>query len=569
VGEGQLTLPFSVPHGSRGRRLLILTRAEQVGALLVRGLLRWGLRLGLPVLSIAIITRSFPYTTSVAGVSLRVQATLLHRPGLSADTTLGNWEFPNVDGLPLGLHVSPQNVDVLALAQAADGDASAFANHLRDAAQQQIPHAVAWFAGEAVIGLLLGLAAAAMVNMAIGFLRGHARRPDELRHRARQLGAAALVAAAVAGYGAVSYNPHWTRQSRLTGTLAAAQLFPGQLSAYYQKSKASDVLGSVLGIQKSLQARIDLNSAPDTALQIMTISDMHLAANYPLVAQYAANYGVDLVINTGDESEFGTKAEMTKTYVRSIADLTKRTPMLWLAGNHDSPDVEKVMAAIPGVTVLGDKTADGDGYTVTAGEVDAFGLRIAGLPDPRVYGASGSYGADDQSVTDPLERQAVDGAVQGGIPQTQAVDIFATHEPVAAQQLRTDLPELIRQTLSGHVHAQNAAENIQTDQGIDLVEGSTGAGGLDNIVRGANAPPIEFSIESVAADCQFTRILRFQIRSPDADSGVAQTQQAYGDDVTVSTVYFRPQTVASGRSCGTSQGGVGPARSFLTSSGQG
>ena len=34
------------------------------------------------------------------------------------------------------------------------------------------------------------------------------------------------------------------------------------------------------------------------------------------------------------------------------------------------------------------------------------------------------------------------------------------------------------------------------------------------IVRGADRPPIEFSIESVAADCQFTRVIRFQIRSP-------------------------------------------------------
>jgi len=43
-----------------------------------------------------------PLTATVQGVSLQMQATVLHRQGLSADTTVGSWEFPAVDGLPLG-----------------------------------------------------------------------------------------------------------------------------------------------------------------------------------------------------------------------------------------------------------------------------------------------------------------------------------------------------------------------------------------------------------------------------------------------------------------------------------
>ena len=57
----------------------------------------------------------------------------------------------------------------------------------------------------------------------------------------------------------------------------------------------------------------------------MFISDMHLAANYGLVAQYADNYGVDLIINTGDESEFGTAAELTPAYLDQLRALTART----------------------------------------------------------------------------------------------------------------------------------------------------------------------------------------------------------------------------------------------------
>jgi hypothetical protein len=245
--------------------------------------------------------------------------------------------------------------------------------------------------------------------------------------------------------------------------------------------------------------------------------------------------------------------------------------------------------------------------------VRAYGLTIAGLPDPRVYGASGAYGADDPKVTDPLERRAIDQAVgpaggevdgtgsaspsagatasqtatpptdgagttasssatgSSGAPADDAatpsgspaaappVDIFATHEPVAAHELRAQLGARIRETVAGHVHRQNNPDDLQHGDAIDLVEGSTGAGGLDNIVRGDSRPPIEFSIESVGANCEFTRIVRFQIDAQaDGTASSPGTPQAYGDDVTASTVYFRPQHVATGRTCGT-QLGVGTA----------
>ena len=137
---------------------------------------------------------------------------------------------------------------------------------------------------------------------------------------------------------------------------------------------------------------------------------------------------------------------------------------------------------------------------------------------------------------------------------------------MALERLREVLPDRIRQTNAGHTHAQNAADEIQDGSALDIVEGSTGAGGLDNIVRGVRRPPVEFSIESVGADCQFTRIVRFSIRSAQSDTtdltDPATVARAYGDDVTASTLYFRPQDVDPGRRCGTDLGidEVGPLR---------
>lgn len=524
-----------------------------------RFVLRWILRLVLPVLCAAAALRAFPYHATVQGVPFEVQGSLFSRPGLTADTTLGSWEFPNVSGVPFGVHVRPEDVDVLEVTRLAGNDLPGFVERLQADFAAQVPLIARFLVIELLMGLAVGLAVAAMINMAVRYLTGRPRRKRELRHRALQLGAAATVTAVVGAYGALSYNEEWVRESRLTGTLAAAQLFPEQLSAYYEtQSKAFDVLGSVIGIQAALQADIDDERTPETAVRIMTISDMHLAATYPLVARYAANYEVDLIVNTGDESAFGTRFEVTPDYVAAIAALTAETPMLWVAGNHDSPATVAVMRSIPGVTVLGTKTATGDGYAVTAGVVEAYGLTVAGLPDPRVYGGPGAYGADDRDVVDPLQREAVRealGADDEATEDADAVDVFLSHEPVAVQEVREVLPGLVRQTVAGHTHRQNSGDELQDDEGaIHLVEGTTGAGGLDNIVRGGDRPPIQFSIESVAADCQFTRIVRFTIQSAGPATAGESTAQAFGDDVTVSTVYFRPQEIDEDRSCGTELG---------------
>jgi hypothetical protein len=406
----QLALPFPVTRAARVRQV-----AGRTVAVLGRVLgfaLRWVLRLALPLLCAAALLQTFPYRATVQGVPFEVQGSFFTRPGLSADTTLGSWQFPKVSGVPFGVHVSPEDVDVLQLTRLANGDLPAFVQRLQADFTAQLPRIATWLVGEFLLGLVIGLGVAAAINMSVRYLRGRPRRAHELRHRALEAGVAVVVTAAVAGYGVVTYNPDWVRESRLTGTLAAAQLFPGQLSAYYsQQSKALDVLGSVVGIQAALQAQIENDQTPQTALRIMYVSDMHLGANWPLVGQYATNYDVDLIIDTGDESEFGTREELTTSYLGGIRAVTATTPVLWIAGNHDSPATVEVMRTVPGVTVLGTKTATGDGYRVTAGVVQAYGLRIAGLSDPRVYGAAGAYGADDPSVVDPLEQEAVRAAV--------------------------------------------------------------------------------------------------------------------------------------------------------------
>jgi predicted MPP superfamily phosphohydrolase len=561
---GQEELPFA---GATARRDGRLTRARAATArvghtlrhepahavgLVVAFLMRWALRIGLPVAGGAAMLHLFPYRATAGGVRFRVEGTMLTRSGLSADTTFGNWEFRHVDGLPIGAHISPENVDVVTLASTASSNGQEYVDSLRSEIEHQVPRMIAWLTAEALLGGLLGLAVALAINLAVRYVRRAPHRPHELRRRAVQLAAAAGAVAVVGGYGAVSYNPDWVRESRVTGTLGTLQLFPGQLSQYYtQQSKVFDVISAIAGIQSQLQRHIEQTDSQPPAFNIMFVSDMHLASTYPLVAQYAANFGVSLIVNTGDESEFGTRAEMTPTYLSQLEALTKKVPMLWLPGNHDSPDTVDVMRSIPGVTVLGTKAQQSNGdYSVAAQQTTVFGLTIGAVPDPRVYGGRGAYGSNDDKVVHELERKAVDQAVRD-VPDKQQFDIFATHEPVAAQQLLHDLPGQIRQTNAGHLHAQNAEGDVEHKGTITLLEGSTGAGGLDNLNRGVPAPPIEFSIESVSATCQFTKVVRFQLEGPPPGSGSGP--QA-GQQVTASTKYFAPQELDPLRTCGVQLG---------------
>ena len=522
---------------------------------------RWLLRIALPIAGAATMLAVFPYHTTAAGLRLRIQGTIVAHPGISADTTIGNWQFPHVDGLPIGIHITPEDVDLLRVTDAASANVTGFTDQFQHELNDQVPAILWWLAGETLIGVLLGLAVAACINLAGRYLRGQLRAQDrrraELRQRGLQLATALGVVAAVVAYGGLTYNSRWSHQSRLTGTLGAVQLVPDQLAQYYNnQSKAFDVISAISGIQAELQQQIGAKTAPaaNTAYNIMFISDMHLASTYPLVLQYAENFDVKLIINTGDETEFGTSYDLTPTYLDQLSAVTKKIPMIWLAGNHDSPGTVDTMRTVPGVTVIGTKTYHTTGYQVGAQYVDADGLVVAGVADPRVYGSSGAYGSDKDSVVDPLERSAVDRAVKG-IAKGKQFDIFATHEPVAAGQLTKDLPGQIRQTNSGHTHAQNGSSQVQPASAINLVEGSTGAGGLDALA--ANRPPIEFSIESVAANCQFTKIVRFQLGSAAASaSGVTSVASAasYGQNVTATTIYFKPQQLAADRYCSTGLG---------------
>lgn len=520
---------------------------------------RWVLRFGLPLAGMAAMLSLFPYRLTAAGTRFAVQGSVLTRRGLSADTTFGSWTFPHVDWLPVGVHIAPVNVDLVRLSAAASPHPARYANRLRSDLVHQLPQIAAWLIGEALIGIALGMVVATMLNLAGRQLRGLPHRGHELRRRGRLLLAGAIASVLLVQIGVATYNPGWTRRSRVSGTIAALQLFPRQLQSYYQKhSKPLDVLNAVSAIQANLQQRITRDNVPPTAFNVLWVSDMHLASTYPIVTQYAKSFHVALIVNTGDEAEFGTAAEMTPTYLKQLRGLTAVAPMIWLAGNHDSPATVRIMRKVPGVTVLGTKVSNGSGGSVVgAQQMTADGLQIVAIPDPRVYDGSGAYGSNDPTVVHDLEIGTVNDAL-AVLPPTASFDIVATHEPIAASQAVGDLDGRVRQIDAGHLHAQNSDSSLQQGSLIRLIEGSTGAGGLDNLNSELPPPPVEFSIESVAANCEFTKVVRFQIQGT-APTSARPVSSRRPPQVTATTHYFSPQDVAADRACGSGYGLSAPS----------
>ncbi|MGN6473374.1 MAG: hypothetical protein ACTHK4_06970 [Mycobacteriales bacterium] len=515
---------------------------------------RWVLRFGLPLMGVAAMLSLFPYRVTAAGTRFTIQGIILTRRGLSADTSYVSWTFPHVDWLPVGVHIAPVNLDLVRLSAAASPHPARYAERLRSDLVDQLPQIAGWLIGEAVIGVLLGLAVATMLNLALRQLRGLPHRGHELRRRGRLLLAGAIATVLLVQIGVVTYDPGWSRRSRVSGTLGALQLFPHQLQRYYLKhSKPLDVLSAVSAIQANLQQRITRDNVPPTAFNVLWVSDMHLASTYPIVTEYAKSFHVGLIVNTGDEAEFGTAPEMTPVYLRQLRGLTAVAPMVWLAGNHDSPTTVRIMRKVPGVTVLGTKVSNGTGGSIVGGQqMTADGLRIAAIPDPRIYDGSGMFGSNDPTVVHDLEIGAVNQALANVAPNA-SFDIVAAHEPVAANQALADLGGRVRQIDAGHLHAQNSDASLQQGSFIRLIEGSTGAGGLDNLNSLMPPPPVEFTIESVAANCQFTKVVRFQIQGTAPTSARAVSSRR-PPQVTVTTHYFRPTAVDPGRTCGTGFG---------------
>lgn len=185
-------------------------------------------------------------------------------------------------------------------------------------------------------------------------------------------------------------------------------------------------------------------------VKVLHVSDIH---NNPAALAYiqriAGLFKVDLIIDTGDITDYGTPLE--GLLLERLAGL--KVPYLYIPGNHDSPETAKKMKSIPGVTVL-------NGSMVTVKN-----LRIAGFPDP-----SSSTSDIEPPPLNMISQLA--GEIEKTLPaQPDRPDILALHNHRIAQLLIGKAPVI----LYGHDHRLAVEEN---NGSIMIDAGSSGAAGM-------------------------------------------------------------------------------------------
>lgn len=229
---------------------------------------------------------------------------------------------------------------------------------------------------------------------------------------------------------------------------------------------------------------------PDADMtRVLHVSDLHLnPAAWPIMRTIVEQYGVDVIVDTGDITDWGTGAE-AELYVTSIRLM--RVPYVYVRGNHDSEGVtQAAVAGEPNAIVL-----DGE-------VVDVAGLRIAGIGDPRFTPdqSTGPHTEDEAVVT----QQTVLGSgleLAATIRRDgEPVDIAAVHDPRVAEPLEGTVPVV----LAGHTHERRVGPVAPPDEGDDdaepvpgqtlmMVQGSTGGAGLRGL-EGERPEPLALSV---------------------------------------------------------------------------
>lgn len=372
------------------------------------------------------------------------------RPSLSGGTKIN---VSPLGALELDSHVAPIRLDV-DVDQLDPARSQALVEHperisgLQDEVARDVADGTTELAVRSCVAVVSGATA---LGLAVY------RRP----RRALAAGGLALALLAASGISAyATWNPKSVLEPKFSGLLSSAPSVVGNARSIvtefdvYQRELAR----LVTNVTKLYDATSTLPAyQPDPGtMRVLHVSDIHLnPAAWHIIGSLVEQYGIDVIIDSGDTMDHGTAAE--NGFLDPIPDLG--APYVWVRGNHDSRITQAYISRLKNVHVLD------DGKAVTLG-----GLRIAGSGDPQF--------TPDRSIVaqgDPAERMtgirlasALRDQQRAGTP----VDIAVAHNPVAARETDGEVPL----ALAGHVHHRDTEV---LPHGTRLkIEGSTGGGGL-------------------------------------------------------------------------------------------
>jgi Calcineurin-like phosphoesterase len=274
------------------------------------------------------------------------------------------------------------------------------------------------------------------------------------------------------GLALLTYRPESFRQPTYSGSLQAAVEILGPIRQAGTRlerfrSEVSLLAGKALAAYEGL----GVDGAPTTeAVAVLHVSDLHASPlGMDFTQQVAASFDVDLVVDTGDITSFGTPLETT--LIARIAAID--APYLFVRGNHDSAAVGELIEALPNARVL-----DGEARTVA-------GVTVYGAAHP-LYTPDPGFDLSHEEIAEAVV--SAGRAVAEGVASLEAPpDIVAVHDDRLALAVAGQVPLVV----SGHFHSTG---HRVIDGTLFLRTGTTGGGGLDTFTSDERAIPLAAQI---------------------------------------------------------------------------
>ncbi|MFA1537966.1 metallophosphoesterase family protein [Actinomadura monticuli] len=390
-----------------------------------------------------------------------VQLTL--QPSLHGGTTL---RLPPLGSLQLDTHEGPVSLEAritdLRPEQAKkliEDDAEL--DRLTDRIAGQIRHGLVELLVRAV---LIALAASFVASLVL--FRSWRRALLGLSSAAAGLVAVTLLTWA-------TFNPQSIAEPRYTGLLANAPQIVGdarsiveRFSAY--RAQLARLVGNVSELYTTTSTLPTYEPDPST-IRVLDVSDIHLnPAAWNVITSVSTQFKVDLVIDSGDLMDHGSKAE--DKFADSISEL--KIPYVYVRGNHDSAETQKAVDRQKNAIVLDDETREVEG------------LRIYGVGDPRFTPDKSTR--DDYVGADQLRAEGLRYADRLRASGTTP-DLVVTHDPAEGEAFSGVTPLV----LAGHTHTRST-KLLPTGTRL-FVQGSTGGAGLRGLEH-EQPTPIELSV---------------------------------------------------------------------------
>jgi len=303
--------------------------------------------------------------------------------------------------------------------------------------------------------------------MALGFLGGAAAVYLSGIKKFKTVAVGGIIGLVIIGLlilaAVVSYNPQAFVNPEFEGVLSSA---PWMVSFIEESLLKVDTLGEQMELMainiSRVYERIDQIEPLDRTegdLKVLHISDIHNnPAAIKYVIQVVNTFNVDMVIDTGDITDFGTPMEAE--LVSRISNI--KVPYVFVPGNHDSPEVIDRMKEIEQVIVLEED------------KINIKGLNIAGIADPS--SRSKKMAVASQWTLNEYARRLKEIVEKGDLTH-----IVATHHAGISKGLIGEVPVI----LHGHTHSLDIREE---NKSVIIDAGTAGAAGVRGLQSHQEVP---------------------------------------------------------------------------------